>query len=1565
MSRAAAQLGRPVGPLDSSPTCATPPGLVAWWAANDDASDAFGNNPRTLQNDTGFCAGMVGDAFSFSGTNQAVEIPYCTNLTTPNFSVEAWIQPFDQVDDPISQDLIFGQGYGRFQLLVRPGTAGLMTVALAFAGNPWTFYEVDSNDEIPIGDWTHLVGTWDGTTLSLYINGQLNNFAIPGAVPWDSGCAFHIGGFYDPEGDCAYVGQFFNGAIDEASYYAVALSADDVWALCSAGSVGKCGEQPPCILTQPESQRVPVGADASLSVTAGGMGPFSYQWQFNTETLSGATDSTLTLTGAQLSSSGTYSVVVSSPYGSTTSDIAILTVYVPTCLQPPEGLASWWAGEGSGFDSQCANNGTLQGGAGFTNGMVGQAFNFDGASQYLDVPNNASLNPTAAITVEAWIYPQLLLDPTAAPVIKKAGEEWGQDDGYSLELSGPDRIMFWVYLDSGQGWTPTDSAPLRPNRWSHVAGVYDGASVSFYLNGVLVGTPTAAPGHIVPSGNSLQVGHDPSCPERYFNGLIDEPSIYNTALSAAQIQAIYEAGVAGKCNIPASWLAHYFGPNYQNSPYAGVTADADGDGVSNLQEYLGGTDPNKIAFSTLFDTLRVRGNSAAATITVLKGVPAQVAVLRDSTNFASAAWTPYSPTVPVDLGSTEGRHDVWIGLKGWATDSATTWEGFRLTRDTTPPAVVITDPIPGTISRPVIQLQGFAPEPISGISLDLANDAGILTNLEGYVIRQWFDTNRLEFSTNWFECIDVGPLTNGLNTVTLRVTDLAGNITTTNLCYTLDYASDTNPPVLSLYWPQDGAQVSGSEFNLRGRLDDPTASVTAQIIGAGGATNQTSGLVERNGLLWVEHLPLDAGTNTLSLTMTDAAGNSSVTNLAVVQSGVALAINDLSGANLNQPRISVSGGIGTNNCTVWVNGVPATNVWANGDGTWTWAAEDVPVNPGGTAVIQARAIPNTDNGGSGTGGAGGTAATMENPGNPSSAAASDMESSPEKAAEVVKVHYDIARGDGVVWPLAVEDASSTESQFIRYDLGEPGDAFYWTCWGTPSDQYNKWSSASWNANEIGVVWYQGLVRGSNVCGLFQPEGSGPCIVPRGGSEFCEVMVQRDEGGSPPIHRTRTRFAHTRWELHTHGKALSKREKLYMLTTPWVKGVGNYFWPEVDTQLDQALQYDIDYTKIVLGEVGRLGNDGRVYKVVADNSIKDVTPTVEGNPYYFFEGVGWSQHKLYVLVNGTVPLAEDRVVPLAKYCVGQYIEFSPFWAPVVPGVASTVVQWTFGGTFVNDSWQHSRWVTTPEDPIGHLEYYGSVNYTNNPAMLTNENTHAWWVSGGFDPPDSYTASLQEKLFFANGQTAVVSRTGLFQMSRPKIDSLTPEGNPRVVLNTNSLPSIYLGVGEKEVSGGGDMKWTLYFRVPRAEVFLGNVAYTQLVQGDEAHNELSPFGVVWWISDSTEGAYWLDNTEEYLSQPVINSSTTLQPFLFSDAPSLMARLYSFADEMDLFKTYVRYKPVGEGAIYITLGRIDWGWHGTAEGTPWSLTVSNIFGPVLDASDQAFPQWKETYYNAGSLQ
>ncbi len=208
------------------------------WEGEGDALDLFESNDGFLQNGATFSSGVVSQAFSFSGASTAVEIPYDPSLATTNFSLEAWIYPTAQYDNPEVQAFIFGQSFGR-QIAVRGGSTGL-AVAFMVSADPDTFPEVDSTGEIPIGEWTHLVGTWDGTNLSLYVNGALDSQATPGIVPWDSGCAFHIGGIYDPSGDCAYSGQNFRGSIDESTLYQGALTADQVRAAYNAGASGKC-----------------------------------------------------------------------------------------------------------------------------------------------------------------------------------------------------------------------------------------------------------------------------------------------------------------------------------------------------------------------------------------------------------------------------------------------------------------------------------------------------------------------------------------------------------------------------------------------------------------------------------------------------------------------------------------------------------------------------------------------------------------------------------------------------------------------------------------------------------------------------------------------------------------------------------------------------------------------------------------------------------------------------------------------------------------------------------------------------------------------------------------------------------------------------------------------------------------------------------------------------------------------------------------------------------------------------------------------------------------------------
>jgi hypothetical protein len=243
----------------------------------------------------------------------------------------------------------------------------------------------------------------------------------------------------------------------------------------------------------------------------------------------------------------------------------------------------------------------------------------------------------------------------------------------------------------------------------------------------------------------------------------------------------------------------------------------------------------------------------------------------------------------------------------------------------------------------MIQVQGLVSETLSKLTFDVSNSSGVLANQPGYWQPVYYDPSLNDFTTNTFQCYDV-KLTNGMNTITLHAIDLAGNTATASVNYTLDY-SGAVPPVLSIVWPQNGTAVSGSNFTLQAQVDDDTATVTAQITDTHGDTNTVQGLVERSGVVWAQNLPLAAGTSILTVTATNAAGLSASTNLTLVQSSALVTMNPLS--PLNQSTVSVTGNISDPTSTLTVNGTNAYYLDDEGD----WEADNVPVNPTGTATF--------------------------------------------------------------------------------------------------------------------------------------------------------------------------------------------------------------------------------------------------------------------------------------------------------------------------------------------------------------------------------------------------------------------------------------------------------------------------------------------------------------------------------------------------------------------------------------------------------------------------------------
>ena len=227
-----------------------------------------------------------------------------------------------------------------------------------------------------------------------------------------------------------------------------------------------------------------------------------------------------------------------------------------SCVTPPSGLVGWWPAEGNANDIIGGDNGSLQGGAAFAPGKVGQGFRFDGTNGFVQIPDSAALKP-ANVTVEAWVWldPNLPANRGGEQIVFKKNTWTAWFEGYSL-LKGTldngnstysDRFQFCVSRTGNQVAINSQTIVQR-GVWYHVAATYDGTQSRLYVNGVL--EASATPGFALDYDTTpVFIGTTGTWAPylNMFGGVIDETSIYNRALASNEIAAIYNAGSAGKC----------------------------------------------------------------------------------------------------------------------------------------------------------------------------------------------------------------------------------------------------------------------------------------------------------------------------------------------------------------------------------------------------------------------------------------------------------------------------------------------------------------------------------------------------------------------------------------------------------------------------------------------------------------------------------------------------------------------------------------------------------------------------------------------------------------------------------------------------------------------------------------------------------------------------------------------------------------------------------------------------------------------------------------------------------
>ena len=186
----------------------------------------------------------------------------------------------------------------------------------------------------------------------------------------------------------------------------------------------------------------------------------------------------------------------------------------------------------SGFQ----NNGTLINGPTF-NSANGGSIVFDGVDDYVRVPYSPTLDPTSAITFEAWCYPTDLTTIRYQELYRKEvspGRHLFSFQEYGTILS----FGTWTSLYNELDITITPSTYV--NRWNHFVATYISGYKAIYANGTLLESNISITGSLV-QGNAISyIGSNQGASE-YFKGNYPLFRMYNKSLSQSEVLQNYNA----------------------------------------------------------------------------------------------------------------------------------------------------------------------------------------------------------------------------------------------------------------------------------------------------------------------------------------------------------------------------------------------------------------------------------------------------------------------------------------------------------------------------------------------------------------------------------------------------------------------------------------------------------------------------------------------------------------------------------------------------------------------------------------------------------------------------------------------------------------------------------------------------------------------------------------------------------------------------------------------------------------------------------------------------------------
>ena len=156
----------------------TPSNLVSWWPGDGSGDDISGSNNGTLLNGAAFSSGMVDQAFSFDGVDDAVRCSASASLNVQDFTIDALIFPSSNLNpEPVVEWNGETASLIGVNLWINPNSLGYFYIEaniIDTGGNNHYLTTFPSHYVASMNAWNHIALTFESTTgtATLYLNGQ-------------------------------------------------------------------------------------------------------------------------------------------------------------------------------------------------------------------------------------------------------------------------------------------------------------------------------------------------------------------------------------------------------------------------------------------------------------------------------------------------------------------------------------------------------------------------------------------------------------------------------------------------------------------------------------------------------------------------------------------------------------------------------------------------------------------------------------------------------------------------------------------------------------------------------------------------------------------------------------------------------------------------------------------------------------------------------------------------------------------------------------------------------------------------------------------------------------------------------------------------------------------------------------------------------------------------------------------------------------------------------------------------------------------------------------------------